>query len=42
MAGGVFDRFGSYKPFLITTAVFMALSSVALATLSKPRFARNH
>ncbi|MET0283503.1 MAG: MFS transporter, partial [Polyangiales bacterium] len=42
VAGGVFDRFGSYKPFLIVTALFMGLSSLALATLKKPRFATKH
>ena len=37
-AGMAFDRYGSYRQFLVLTMVFMAASSVALATLSRPRF----
>jgi predicted MFS family arabinose efflux permease len=37
-AGAAYDRFGSYGQFLALTMVFMALSSVALATLGRPRF----
>jgi MFS family permease len=37
-AGAAYDRFGSYGEFLALTMVFMALSSVALATLGRPRF----
>lgn len=38
-AGATFDRYGSYRPFLILTMVCMGLSSLLLATLSRPRFA---
>jgi predicted MFS family arabinose efflux permease len=37
-AGAAFDRYGSYAQFLMLTMVFMAVSSLALATLSRPRF----
>lgn len=37
-AGAAFDRYGSYGQFLLLTMAFMALSSLALATLSRPRF----
>jgi MFS family permease len=37
-AGAAFDRYGSYAQFLMLTMVFMAVSSIALATLSRPRF----
>jgi MFS family permease len=37
-AGAAFDRYGSYAEFLMLTMAFMAISSVALATLSRPRF----
>jgi predicted MFS family arabinose efflux permease len=37
-AGAAFDRYGSYAQFLMLTMVFMAISSIALATLSRPRF----
>jgi len=37
-AGAVFDSYGSYAPFLILTMVLMAISSLALATLGRPRF----
>lgn len=33
-AGAVFDRFGSYDPFLILMAVLMGLSAIALFSLS--------
>jgi MFS family permease len=35
-SGAVYDRFGSYSPFLILTIVLMALSSLALVTLKAP------
>ena len=37
-AGAAFDRYGSYAQFLVLTMAFMAVSSVALASLSRPRF----
>jgi predicted MFS family arabinose efflux permease len=37
-AGAAFDWYGSYAQFLVLTMVFMAASSLALATLSRPRF----
>jgi MFS family permease len=41
-AGATYDRTGSYKQFLLMTVVCMAVSSLAMAMLSKPRFARRH
>jgi len=38
-AGASFDRYGTYKQFLLLTMVCMAASSVFLATLTRPRFA---
>lgn len=38
-AASVYDHYGSYSPFLMATIVFMALSSLGLATLPKPAFA---
>jgi MFS family permease len=38
-AGAAFDRWGSYRQFLVLTMICMGLSSVFLATLSRPRFA---
>ena len=38
-AGAAFDRYGSYRQFLVLTMVCMAVSSLALGTLSRPRFA---
>lgn len=35
-AGAAFDHWGSYKQFLVLTMVFMAASSLAMATLSRP------
>jgi MFS family permease len=37
-AGTAFDRYGSYRQFLLLTMVLMAVSSVAMATLSRPQF----
>jgi MFS family permease len=37
-AGTAFDWYGSYTQFLVLTMAFMAASSVALATLSRPHF----
>ncbi len=37
-AGAAFDRYGSYAQFLELTMVFMATSSLALATLGRPKF----
>jgi MFS family permease len=37
-AGAAFDQYGSYRQFLVLTMVFMAASSLAMATLSRPRF----
>jgi MFS family permease len=37
-AGAAYDRFGSYAQFLMLTMAFMAASSLALATLGRPRF----
>lgn len=37
-AGAAFDWYGSYAQFLVLTMAFMAVSSLALATLSRPRF----
>ena len=37
-AGAAFDRYGSYAQFLVLTMAFMAASSLALATLGRPRF----
>jgi MFS family permease len=37
-AGAAFDRYDSYGEFLVLTMAFMAASSVALATLSRPRY----
>ena len=37
-AGAAFDRYGSYAQFLVLTMAFMAISSLALASLSRPRF----
>jgi MFS family permease len=41
-AGAAFDGYGSYKQFLILTMVMMAVSSLAMATLSRPRFGVRH
>jgi MFS family permease len=41
-AGAAFDRYGSYRQFLVLTMVFMAASSLAMATLSRPRFGVRH
>jgi MFS family permease len=38
-AGATFDRFDSYAPFLVLTMIFMAVSSLALASLHHPPFA---
>ena len=39
LAGGAaFDRFGGYGEFMLLIIAFMALSSLALITLAKPRF----
>jgi MFS family permease len=40
VASAVFDRFGGYEPFLWLTIGFMILSSLALATLPRPAYAR--
>lgn len=37
-AGAAFDRYGSYAQFLLLTMAFMAVSSLALASLGQPRF----
>jgi predicted MFS family arabinose efflux permease len=37
-AGAAYDRYGSYAQFLVLTMAFMAISSLALASLSRPRF----
>jgi MFS family permease len=37
-AGAVYDGFGNYVPFLITTMVASFAASLALATLGRPRF----
>jgi len=37
-AGAAYDRYGSYAPYLVLTMIFMAVSSLALATLGRPRF----
>ena len=37
-AGAAFDRYNSYGQFLVLTMAFMAVSSLALATLSRPRW----
>lgn len=37
-AGAAFDRYGSYEQFLQLTMVFMAVSSLALASLGHPQF----
>jgi MFS family permease len=37
-AGAAFDQYGSYKQFLLLTTACMAASSLAMATLSRPRF----
>jgi len=39
-AGTAFDRYGSYKPFLVLTMILMGVSSVAMVTLSRPRFGK--
>jgi MFS family permease len=39
-AGTAFDRYGSYRPFLVLTMILMGVSSVAMATLSRPRFGK--
>jgi MFS family permease len=41
-AGAAFDRYGSYRQFLVLTMVFMAASSLAMGTLSRPRFGVRH
>ena len=38
-AGATFDRFDTYAPFLVLTTIFMAASSLALASLHHPPFA---
>lgn len=37
-AGAAFDKYGSYAQFLMLTMAFMAVSSLALASLGQPRF----
>jgi len=37
-AGAAYDRFGSYSSFLLLTIACMLISSLALATLGRPRF----
>jgi MFS family permease len=37
-AGAAFDRYGSYAQFLELTMIFMAISSLALVTLGRPKF----
>jgi MFS family permease len=37
-AGAVFDKYDSYAQFLVLTIAFMAATSLALATLGRPRF----
>jgi len=37
-AGSVFDHFGSYAPFLTMMMAFMAIASIALASLRPPPF----
>ncbi|WP_235681972.1 MFS transporter [Sphingobium yanoikuyae] len=39
-ASAIFDRFGNYAPFLWITLVLMVGSSLALASLPRPAFAR--
>lgn len=39
-AAQVFDRFGGYAPFLWLTVAFMLASSLALASLPRPAYAR--
>jgi len=41
-AGAAYDLYGSYAQFLLGTMVAMAVSSLALATLGRPRFAAGH
>jgi MFS family permease len=41
-AAAIYDRHGSYELFLMLTIVCMAASSVALATLPRPAFGREH
>ncbi|WP_428310572.1 MFS transporter [Hydrocarboniphaga sp.] len=41
-AGAAFDHYGGYAPFLLLTMALMALSSLALATLGRPRFVAPH
>ena len=38
-AGATYDRFDSYGPFLVLNMVLMGISSIALLTLGKSRFA---
>jgi MFS family permease len=37
-AGASYDTFGSYGEFLLLSMAFMAVSSIALGTLTKPKF----
>ncbi len=39
-ASAIFDRFGNYAPFLWITLALMVGSSLALASLPRPAFAR--
>ncbi len=41
-ASAVYDAFGSYSHFLLITMVAMAVSSVSVATLGRPRFGEEH
>jgi MFS family permease len=41
-AGATFDKYGTYKQFLLMTVACMVVSSLAMASLSKPRFAMKH
>ncbi len=41
-AGAAFDRYGSYGPFLMLTAVLMAISAVALFSLGRTPTAEQH
>lgn len=41
-AGMASDRWDTYAPFLVAALVFSVISSVALASLGRPRFAAGH
>lgn len=41
-AGMVFDRYGTYVPFLTLTIALMLLSSAMFASLSRPEFEQRH